>query len=100
MGLAFLGPLSSAPPIPNSSSSEFEAPFRVRAGEDYISVDKCHAAPVYEDIDGDGLKELLVGQFQEGRIRLYPNYGTNAAPVFKEFEWLKAGDEVLKLPAG
>ncbi len=73
----------------------FETPFRVQAAGEYINVDNCHAAPVYEDIDGDGIKELLVGQHKDGKIRLYRNRGTNAAPVFKEFTWLEAdGKEI------
>ncbi len=76
-------------------ASWFETPFRVRAAAGYIDVEHCHAAPVYEDLDGDGLKELIVGQFAHGKIRVYKNYGTNTAPVFKDFTLLEAGGEVI-----
>ncbi len=78
----------------------FETPFRVKAGAAYIDVDSAHAAPLYEDIDGDGLNELVVGQFKEGRIRLYRNHGTNAAPIFKDFTWLKAGGFEIRVGGG
>ncbi len=80
--------------------SGFEAPFRVKANGEYINADMCHAAPVYEDIDGDGVKELLVGQFDKGAIRLYKNYGTDTRPEFKEFTMLQAGDVDLSVPCG
>ncbi len=41
--------------------SLFQAPFRVQADGGYIQAEMCHAAPIYEDIDGDGVKELLGG---------------------------------------
>ncbi len=78
----------------------FQTPFRVKINDDFIVVDAHHAAPIYDDIDGDGLKELLVGQFQEGRIRLYENYGTNERPVFKTFTWLEAGGEEICVGGG
>ncbi len=78
-----------------SSSPLFETPFRIRAGEEFINVDAYHAAPCYEDIDGDGLKELLVGQYLEGKIRVYRNHGTNSAPEFRDFSWLEAGGQVV-----
>jgi hypothetical protein len=50
------------------------------------------------DIDGDGLRDLLVGQYDHGRLRLYRNTGSNAAPVFEDFAWLKAGNELASVP--
>lgn len=39
------------------------------------------SSPALADLDGDGKKDLLVGN-TEGRVLLYHNEGTNAAPVF------------------
>ncbi len=47
-----------------------------------------YSAPVMTDWNGDGKKDLLVGQFELGRIRFYPNIGENDAPVFDGFEYL------------
>ncbi len=82
------------------ATSGFQPAFRVKAGDAYISVDAAHSAPVYEDLDGDGVKELLVGQFAQGRIRLYKNYGTNTEPIFKDFTWLEAGEQEVCLSGG
>ncbi len=78
----------------------FETPFRVQADGRFIQADMCHAAPIYEDIDGDGVKELLVGQFKDGKIRLYKNHGTNTQPVFKDFTWLQAGGKEISVGGG
>ncbi len=83
-----------------NAAPQFEAPFRVEAETGYINVDDCHAAPVYEDLDGDGLKELIVGQFAGGMIRVYRNHGTNAAPVFRAFDWLQAEGKAISVSFG
>lgn len=78
----------------------FETPVRINAGDAPINVDVGHAAPFVADIDGDGLKDLLVGQFGEGKLRIYKNVGTAKEPKFKDFEWFKAGGDIARVPTG
>jgi hypothetical protein len=59
-----------------------------------------HAAPFVADLKGDGNRVLLVGQFGQGKLRLYPNIGTNSDPKFDQFEWFPAGGKVVSVPAG
>jgi len=59
-----------------------------------------HLVPVVTDWNSDGKKDLLVGQFKGGMIRLYLNQGTDAEPAFKEFTCLEAGGKPIQLPAG
>ena len=82
------------------SAQGFEAPERLNDGESPINVDIGHAAPYYADFDGDGKRDLLVGQFGDGKLRIYKNQGTDTAPKFKDFEWLKAEGEIAKVPTG
>lgn len=44
------------------------------------------AAPAVRDWDGDGLADLLIGEFETGAcwIRVYRNIGTKAAPRFED----------------
>ena len=56
------------------------SPFR-----DYRSV------PLTLDLDRDGLKDLILGEWYSS-VRLYPNQGTNAAPVFSTFDTLVPAD--------
>jgi FG-GAP-like repeat len=50
---------------------------------------KGHAAPVFHDWTGDGLPDLIVGDFS-GRFRLYANRGTRGAPAFNGYDWIQA----------
>jgi hypothetical protein len=53
------------------------------------------------DWDGDGLKDLLVGEFSPSRkVRLYTNVGTNSAPEFDSYEYLKAAGSDIVLSGG
>jgi hypothetical protein len=83
-----------------SSSSELQAPLRVLADGKPIDVDVGHAAPLVTDFDGDGRVDLLVGQFGEGKLRIYRNSGSNHAPKFDRFAWFKAGMSDGKVPSG
>ena len=68
----------------SATAQQFEKPFRVQAGGKPIDVDVGHAAPYVVDFDGDGIRDLLVGQFGQGRCRIYKNTGTDKAPQFGE----------------
>jgi hypothetical protein len=73
-------------------------PVRIEAGGAPIQVGIGHAAPFVVDLDRDGRKDLVVGQFEGGKARVYRNAGTNAAPRFTEFSWLEAGGAVACVP--
>jgi hypothetical protein len=59
-----------------------------------------HAAPFFGDIDGDGRRDLLVGEYHEGRLRIYRNVGTDREPRFDEPAQLKVGAELGRVPTG
>jgi len=59
-----------------------------------------HLVPTVLDWNGDGKKDLIVGQFASGRIRLFLNEGTDAAPRFSSFTSLEAGGKPIRLDAG
>ena len=84
---------AAAPKLPALS-----APVRLVAGGKPIAVD--HAAPCVLDFDGDGRKDLLVGEFDGGKCRVYLNSGRNDAPEFGEFELLKAGGRPATMRPG
>jgi hypothetical protein len=84
----------------SAAAQQFETPFRLEAGGKPIDVEIGHAAPYVVDFDGDGVRDLLVGQFGKGRCRIYKNTGTAAAPQFGEFTFFEAGGKVAEVAAG
>ncbi len=88
----------------------FEKPFRLKSGGELIDVNTGHAAPFLHDFDGDGIRDLLVGEFgatpmkfegedyAAGRLRIYRNVGTDKKPRYDGFEWFKAGGEIAQVP--
>jgi hypothetical protein len=75
-------------------------PVRIEAGNGPIDVDVGHAAPHVVDWNGDGLPDLLVGQFGQGVLRIYLNGGTRTAPEFGEFTLFQAGGADGSVPSG
>jgi hypothetical protein len=76
------------------------SPVKLTAGGPPIDVTVGHAAPVLFDLDGDGARDLLVGQFGGGKLRFYRNIGTEAAPEYGHFEYVTAGGSEAKVPSG
>jgi hypothetical protein len=48
------------------------------------------AAPIVDDWNADGRKDLLVG-YMDGKIKIYLNEGTDSSPVFNSFTYLRVG---------
>jgi FG-GAP-like repeat len=78
------------------SAAEFNSPVRFQAEGAPVRVESPgYAAPCWADVDGDGKKDLLVGQFSGGKIRVYKNLGDGKLGAG---EWLKAGGAVAEVP--
>lgn len=75
---------------------EFERPVRLKAGGEAVRVESPgYASPCWDDIDGDGKKDLLLGQFRDGKIRVFKGLGgERLAPS----EWLEAEGKMAKVP--
>ena len=83
-----------------AETSELTAPKRIEASGKPIDVDIGHAAPFVGDFDGDGKHDLLVGQFGQGKLRIFRNLGSNKNPKFEDFTWFQASDGDGKVPSG
>jgi hypothetical protein len=76
------------------SATEFEPPVRLKAGGAPIRVESPgYAAPCWLDVDGK--KELYVGQFKKGKIKVYKSLGKGE---FAEGVWLQAEGNVAEVP--
>ena len=94
MFLTLLSPLLVG--VAAGGSPEFQEPVRLNAEGAPVRVESPgYAAPCWADIDGDGKKDLLVGQFNGGKIRVYKNPGDGKLAAG---DWLKADGAVAEIP--
>jgi hypothetical protein len=87
-------------PLGIAATSELATPFRLEADGKPIDTDTGHASPFMVDFDGDGVRDLLVGQFSGGKLRIYRNLGSNTQPKFGPFAWFNAGGKEASVPFG
>lgn len=71
---------------------------KVLDGKAPIDVSIGHATPCVVDWDRDGKPDLLVGQFDGGKLRIYLNQGTKEASQFNGFSFLQAGGKDATVP--
>ncbi len=95
-GAAELYKPKMAPP----SQYMFETPVRIKAGDEYVSVESPgYACPTLADVDGDGLEDLVVGQFNNGSMQFCKNIASpSEPPEFAEAVWIKTGDKRAIVP--
>ena len=102
------------------TAQKLGAPVRIQANGSPIDVTVGHAAPYMRDMNGDGIRDLLVGEygdvpfdgsrmpaatrkkwgddFAQGKLRIYRNVGSANAPQFEDFKYLRAGKEDASIP--
>ena len=81
------------------SAPALDAGVLIRDGSANMQVDY-DSTPEVADWNGDGRKDLLVGQFTNGNIWLYPNVGTSASPSFNGRQQLTAAGQVITTSYG
>lgn len=82
--------------IHDCGAADFEDPVRLTSEGTAIRVESPgYAAPCWADIDNDGTKDLLVGQFRGGKIRVFKNLGDGGLAAGK---WLQSEGDVAEIP--
>lgn len=83
------------------TSAELSVPVRLEADGKPIDIGElsafAHAGPWIADVDGDGDRDLLVGDFP-GHFWLFENEGGEAEPLYTSRGKLQAGGEDAKTP--
>jgi hypothetical protein len=80
-------------------AGEFEKPVILMAGGEPVKVaSPGYACPSWADWDGDGKKDLLVGQFSKGLITVYKNEGGEGIPKLAKGEPLLTGKKPAEVP--
>jgi hypothetical protein len=96
----FLALLAPAAPPADKLSPELMPPVRLKAAGKPIDTAVGHAAPFVGDFDGDGVNDLLVGQFGDGILWVYRNKGTNARPKLAAGVKFQGGKAEGRVPTG
>ncbi|MGL4553191.1 MAG: hypothetical protein ACRC33_18660 [Gemmataceae bacterium] len=92
--------LAVGPPGPPPPAGELFPPVRLEAAGKPIDTEVGHAAPCAADFDGDGVKDLLVGQFGGGVLWVHRNLGTDARPRYAAGVKFKDGGPDGRVPTG
>jgi hypothetical protein len=99
--LLTLTALVSAAAAPVAEPDALLPPVPIQAGGRPLDIQRHgHAAPFVGDFFEDGTLALLVGQYHEGRLRIYRNSGTRTQPRFDTYVWFQAGGQVASVPEG
>lgn len=85
--------------VVRTETSLFHAPVRLMADESVIDHGSVwgHCGPWFDDVDGDGKKDLLVGDFS-GHFTCYRNISHGGEPRFAKGYRLQAGSVDAKVP--
>lgn len=82
------------------AADDLAPPVRLEAGGKPIDTEIGHAAPLVVDWNGDGKRDLLVGQFGGGRLWIFRNTGEDGDPRLAAGFLFKEGAEEATVPTG
>jgi hypothetical protein len=78
------------------TAPDFRTATLVQAGSTNVFASLYRSSPVAVDLDGDGKKDLLVGD-TEGQLLFYSNTGTDQAPGFAGYTYVTANGVQINL---
>lgn len=91
-----IGALAIGAPAQDDGGPSFSDPTRLKAGGAFVRTEEPgFAAPCLADVNGDGKKDLVVGQFAGGKMKVYPGDGKGS---FGAGTWFKVAGKVAQVP--
>ncbi len=91
--------IARLPDVPDSGY-QFELGVMLYADGASIAVESPgYACPTVVDVDGDGVDDLVVGQFAGGKMKWYRNTANETTtPEYAVGEWIRCDDEPAQVP--
>ena len=91
-----LSPFVFAALLAAPQGPQFAPPERVAGNGTPIALESpgC-ACPCWHDVDGDGRRDLVVGQFAKGRIMVWPGKADGSLGAGR---WLEADGKAVEIP--
>ncbi|MDA8564121.1 hypothetical protein N9L06_06675 [Mariniblastus sp.] len=90
------------PPLPDVPDApyEFNSGMMLQAGGEPIAVESPgYACPTIADVDGDGVDDLVVGQFNGGKMHFYRNLSAaDGLPKYASQQWISTGSTPAEVP--
>src|SRR5262245_16703931 len=85
--------LISQSQVTAEESTIFQKPIRLQAQQKEIDTGEFwgHSGPAVADVDGDGLRDLVLGDYS-GKFHFFRNIGSNRDPKYAAPKNLMAGD--------
>src|SRR5436309_761981 len=90
----------AVPAKPAEQAKDLAPPVRLTAAGKPIDTAVGHAAPFVGDFDGDGVPDLLVGQYGEGILWVYRNQGSAKEFKLAAGKKFKDGAKDGRVPTG
>lgn len=102
LAVTLLSSLATAQEAPDGRrAADLLAPVRLEAaGAPIESGTIGHAAPLVGDFDDDGIADLLVGQFEAGRLVIYRNTAKSGVPQLEAGRLFQEGRPEGTVPTG
>lgn len=98
-----LQPLPDQPPASEIEvlKDQFEPARRLKTlAGDFVSVESPgYACPTLTDLNGDGQLDLVVGQFDGGKMKVYFGLGSEVDPTeFGDADWIRSSGKPAEVP--
>ncbi len=85
-----------SPSILLAEKVEFKQPTLLQSlGEPILVTNPGYAAPSWADVNGDGRKDLIVGQFAQGRVQIFDR---KADGTLAKGRWFMTGKDIATVP--
>ena len=94
-----LEPQAPLPDVPESQY-RFESGMMLLANGEPVAVESPgYACPTIADVDGDGAQDLVVGQFNGGKMHFYQNLSKpDEIPKYASQQWIMTGPVPAQVP--